>query len=85
MKTVFKYLKPYYFKMCIGFIIKVSGTLAELVLPYILSHILEKVILKERIPDILFWGGLMILFAAIACICNIVANRMAAKVSRDFS
>lgn len=71
--------------MCIGFIIKVSGTLAELVLPYILSHILEKVILKENIKDIIFWGSLMILFAALACICNIVANRMAAKVSRDFS
>ena len=85
MKTVLKYLKPYSLRMLIGFIIKVTGTLAELVLPYILSHILEKVILKQNIKDIIFWGGLMILFAALAGICNIVANRMAAKVSRDFS
>ena len=70
--------------MALGFTIKTIGTLAELMLPYILSHILANVIGKEII-DISLWGGLMILFSIFACLCNIIANRMAAKVSRDFA
>lgn len=84
MKTIFSYLRQYYGKMTLGFIIKSAGTLSELVIPYILSHILENVI-KKGIKDIIFWGIMMIICAGIACIFNIMANRMAAKVSRNFA
>lgn len=84
MKTVLKYLRPYYGRMGIGFMIKTIGTLAELMLPYILSHILDNVIGKE-IEDIILWGGLMVVCSAFACLCNICANRMAARVSRNFA
>lgn len=70
--------------MAVGLTIKVLGTLAELMLPYILSHILEDVITREM-RDILFWGGMMVVFAAVAAICNVIANRMAARVSRNFA
>lgn len=70
--------------MSLGFVIKTLGTLAELMLPYILSHILENVIGKE-ISEVIFWGGLMILFSGVACVFNVIANRMAAKVSRNFA
>lgn len=85
MKTILKYLKPYYLKMLLGFVIKVSGTVSELALPYILSHILENVVRHMRVDSIIYWGVLMIIFALLACFLNIIANRMAAKVSRDFS
>ena len=85
MKTVLKYLFPYRWRMGVGFCIKVAGTLVELLLPYILSHILKEVVVSQSIPQIVMWGGLMILCAAVACLCNIVANRMAARVSRNFS
>lgn len=85
MKTVLRYLKPFYFRMFFGFLIKVIGTLAELTLPYILSHILKNVVSTQSIEQIVFWGVLMILCAAMACIGNITANRMAARVSRNFS
>ncbi|MBO5452741.1 MAG: ABC transporter ATP-binding protein [Clostridia bacterium] len=84
MKTVLKYLKPYYGKMGVGFIIKTVGTLAELMLPYILSHILGTV-LGSSITDIVFWGAVMIACSIIACTLNVSANRMAAKVSRNFA
>lgn len=71
--------------MLSGFTIKVTGTVVELAIPYILSHMLENVVLKESIKAILFWGSLMILSALTALLFNIIANRMAAKVSRDFS
>lgn len=71
--------------MSIGLSIKITGTLIELMIPYILSHILKNVVAKESVKQILLWGLLMIACAASACIFNICANRMAAKVSRDFS
>lgn len=85
MKTLLKYLKPYYPRMAGGLSIKIAGTVAELFIPYILTHILETVIFREDIKQIVFWGILMILCACCACICNIVANRMAAAVSKNFS
>ncbi len=71
--------------MSIGLSIKITGTLIELMIPYILSHILKNVVAKESVKQILLWGLLMIACAAAACLFNICANRMAAKVSRDFS
>ena len=71
--------------MSVGLFIKISGTVAELFLPYILTHILDNVITTLEVKRVVFFGILMILCAGTACICNIVANRMAAKVSRDFS
>lgn len=84
MKTVLKYLNGFYGRMALGFIIKTIGTLSELMLPYILNHILKNV-LGKSIVDIGLWGGLMIICSVFACLCNIIANRMAAKVSRDFA
>lgn len=85
MRTVLSYLKPYGKRMGVGFFIKVSATLIELLLPYILTHILKNVVGLQRIELILLWGGLMVLCAAAACAGNIIANRMAARVSRNFS
>ncbi len=85
MKLLIKYLKPFRARMSIGFIIKVLGTVIELFLPYILTHILRNVVPNESITEILLFGGLMIICAIGACAFNIIANRMAAKVSRNFS
>jgi ATP-binding cassette subfamily B protein len=85
MKIMLRYLKPFYGRMSVGLIIKIAGTLVELLLPYILSHILKNVVVTEEVSEVIKWGGLMILCAAVACVLNIIANRMAAKVSRNFS
>ncbi|MBQ4131190.1 MAG: ABC transporter ATP-binding protein [Clostridia bacterium] len=85
MRTVFKYLLPFKYKMTLGLFIKVVGTVVELFLPYILSHILKNVVVDQDVTKILLWGGAMVLCALVACLCNITANRMAAKVSCNFS
>lgn len=84
MKTVLRYLEKYYGRMSLGLVIKITGTLFELMLPYILSYILGN-ILGRQISEIVFWGGMMILCSGLACLCNVTANRMAAKVSCDFA
>lgn len=85
MKTILKYIRPYGFRMAIGFCIKVLATLSELVLPIILTHILKEVVVTQDIRQILFWGAMMLVFSGAACILNIIANRMATLVARNFS
>lgn len=85
VKTIIQYLKPYFGRMALGFCIKTGGTLAELMLPYILSYILAEVVLLQNIWSIVSWGLLMVIFAGLALLGNIIANRMAAKVSRNFA
>ena len=69
--------------MLFGFSIKVFATMAELMLPYLLTHILENVIETMQVEKVVFFGVLMILAAIVACVCNVIANRMAASVSKD--
>lgn len=71
--------------MLIGLFIKITASVSELALPYILAHILENVVYTKSVQSILIWGGLMVVFAAFAGVFHVIANRMAAKVSRDFS
>lgn len=85
MKFLLKYLKPFFGRMSVGMTIKIFGTLVELLIPFILSHILDNVVVTQDVKQIIFWGVMMIACAATALLCNIVANRMAAKVSRLFS
>ena len=85
MKWVFKYLKPLSARITVGTIIKIIGTLAELMIPFLLSYILENVISTNDVGNIIFYGVLMAICAIVACIGNIVANRMAAKTTMIFS
>lgn len=85
MKTILQYLKPFRFRMLIGFLIKSAGTVVELFIPAILSFILKDVVSSQNLNKILLWGVVMILCAGTACLLNIIANRMAALVSRNFS
>ena len=85
MRFLLTYLKPFKKRMAVGLTIKIAGTVVELFLPYILTHILDNVIGTLRIEKVVFWGIMMIICAAAACAGNIIANRMAAKTSKDFS
>ncbi len=93
MRTILAYLKPHRRFMCLSLSIKVLGTLIELALPYILSHIIQNVIKPlgdEAAPDlksgavrIVLWALAMILCALMGVIGNVTANRMAARTAKD--
>ncbi len=85
MKRILSYLRPFRLRMLVGFLIKVTGTMAELVLPYILTYILEDVITELNVGKVVGYGGAMVIFAIVACLGNIIANRMAARVTTNFS
>lgn len=85
MKLIFKYLRPHARAVVFGLTVKVSATLFELLLPYILSHILDVVVPRHELTDILVWGGAMLAAAFLAMLGNIIANRNASRVARDAS
>lgn len=84
MRVLLKYLKRFYPKMSFGFLIKTLGTVMELMLPLILSHVLKNVI-GQTVSEIVYWGVLMVICSFLACILNVWANRIAAAVSRGFA
>lgn len=85
MKWIFEFLKPLRSRIAVGTIIKIIGTVSELIIPFLLSYILENVIGTGKINRILFFGVLMAICAIIASLGNIIANRMAAKTTMLFS
>lgn len=83
MKYILAHLRPYYAMMSLGLSIKIAGTVMDLVLPYILAHLIDEVVPTGKISIILLWGGIMIVCALFGLIGNVVANRMASRVARD--
>lgn len=83
MKAIVPYLKPRMKKISLGFIIKFLGASMDLMIPLILSYLLDHVVLTKDVKKIYLWGGAMIVCALIAVLTNICANRIAAAVSRD--
>ena len=83
MKKVFFYLKPYLGRMSLGLTIKFTGTIMDLLLPWILSYLIDEIIPKKNISLVLLYGFYMLVCSLIAWITNIVANRMASLVARN--
>lgn len=64
-------------------VIKFIGTIMDLLIPWILSYIIDDITPLGQLKPILFWGSIMVVCAVTALVGNIVANRMAAKIARD--
>lgn len=76
-----KYVKPYKVRIIFNVIVKMSGTLLEVILPAILAHIVDIIIPTENRNRIILWGIIMVIFSFGAWILNVVANRMASRTA----
>lgn len=83
MRPIVGYIKPYIPRMGVGILFKFVGTIMELMIPWILSYILDYVVPQKNTRLVLFWGLLMVLSAIAALVGNILANRISASVARD--
>jgi len=83
MRKILTYLKPYLPKMILGLIIKFSGTIMDLLLPWILAYTIDDIIPLKDVRLILIWGVVMIFCSIVALVTNIMANRMASRVAKD--
>ncbi|MCD8376339.1 MAG: ABC transporter ATP-binding protein/permease [Oscillospiraceae bacterium] len=76
MRLIARYLKPYSVKIIFVILLKLVGTLTELLLPYILEHLIDDVVPLKDTGRILLWGAIMILTALVTWRLNVRANRM---------
>lgn len=83
MKRLFSYLRPYLGQMTVGIIIKFVGTIMDLLLPWILSYLIDEIVPLKEISKIVIFGVLMIVCSILAVTTNILANRMASLVARN--
>ncbi len=77
MKLIFRYMGRYWRLVVLAMITKLLATVTELLLPYILEHIIDVVVPKEEIAEVIFWGVLMFLTAILCRTLNVKANRLA--------
>lgn len=83
MKKLIAYLSAFKRRMLGGFCLKVVGTVAELLLPIIMAHMLDDVAPARNVLALSLWGAGMLAVAAAAWAGNVIANRMASRVARD--
>lgn len=63
--------------IALAIFIKLIGTLSELLLPYILEHIIDFVVPSGDLRMVLIWGAAMFAAAVFCRAFNVYANRMA--------
>jgi len=85
MSLIFGYLKKYKGAVAAAVLIKLIGTLSELLLPYILEHIIDNVVPLGNLPQVLLWGCAMFLTAFICRHYNVKANRKAIDNAHQIS
>ncbi|MDI9469222.1 MAG: ABC transporter ATP-binding protein [Bacillota bacterium] len=76
-----RYLRPELALLSFGLTMKFLGSVAELVIPMLLADMLDEVVPTGNRRAIWLQGGLMLLFAVLALVGNIVANQNSARVS----
>lgn len=83
MKFIYKHLKPFAARMYYGLFIKFLGTITDLLLPYILAHIIDNVTPTKNTKALIWWGVVMLICSVATFIFNAIANRVSAAVARD--
>ena len=84
MKLIWKYVKPYKWFILAVMLIKLAGTGTELLIPYVLEHLLDHVVpAAETVWPVMAWGGVMLLLTLVTRFLNVTANRMSVRVARN--
>ena len=83
MKFLWRYLRQYRFRIGGVMLIKLSGTGLELLIPYIMEHLIDHVVPTKRMPLVFLWGLLMIALAVCTRFLNVTANRLSVKTAKE--
>jgi len=81
VKSISKYIKPYWGVILLTMFIKLLASLGELWIPSLMEVLLRRDTLTNNVNMAYVYGGLMILCAAFSLTLNVLSNRMSAKSS----
>lgn len=85
MRTLGGYIRPYIPRILLQMLVKITGTVVELLLPGLLSIILDEYAPAGDWHGVWMMGGAMALCALVAWAGNCQANRMSTDVSREIT
>ena len=83
MKFLWRYVKPFRHYILGVMLIKLMGTVTELLIPYVMEHLLDHVVPARQMGEVYQWGGVMLLLAILTLTFNVTANRLSVRVSRQ--
>lgn len=83
MKLTFRYMKTYARSIACVIAMKLVSTICELLLPYILEHLIDEIVPRQAMGQIFLWGALMVLCALAAFRINVYANAKAIDNSHN--
>lgn len=83
MKFIFSYLKKYRKMIAFVVTIKMSAAVGELLLPYVLEHLIDDVVPAQNVGLVFVWGAAMVLLALYVRQANVRANRLSVKVAKE--
>lgn len=82
MKFIWSYMRKHLKSIILVMLVKLSATGTELLLPYILEHMVDDIAPQKDVRQILIWGLVMIALAIIARFLNVGANRGSVRIAR---
>ena len=85
MRMIFRYMKAYTRRIASSMTVKLLGAVTELMIPYILEHLIDEVVPLGQMRQVILWGLLMVATALITRQLNVWANRMAIDNAHNVS
>ena len=85
MKKLFELLKPYRKKLVGVALIDGIGMMCSLLMPFVMSEIVEKGISEQNIPLVWTYAGIMVLLAVVSLSANVLSARLSTSVSANYS
>ena len=83
MRFLWKYLRKYSKRIAGVMGIKLTGTALELLIPYVMEHLIDHVVPTRQIGSVLMWGAVMILLAVAVRTVNVTANRYSVLTAKE--
>lgn len=77
MRLIFRSMRRYSWRISGAILLKFIAGIAELLLPYILEHNIDVIVPRGELLPVVLWGSLMVGTAAVCCVLNVLANRLA--------
>ena len=79
---IFRYMRERLGRICVSMSVKTVASLGELMIPYILQHMIDEVVPLGEAGLVVLWGLLMVAAALAVRQGNVFANRTAVAVAR---
>ena len=83
MRFLWKYLRQYAPRISGVMGIKMAGTVLELMIPYVMEHLIDHVVPTRQIQSVLIWGAAMVAMALCVRFLNVNANRLSVKTAKE--